>query len=76
MDRRKNFCESFNKIFNLLKEFLSAVQLERSSKEGNITSYRQGRQPARKGAAMKGIVGNYHLYENKFINFRDKLAQL
>jgi hypothetical protein len=57
--------------------------LEQSSTEGKITSYRQGRQPpARKkrwvgkDAAMKRIDGNYHLYENRLMEFLDSLTSL
>ncbi|KAL5271659.1 hypothetical protein ACHWQZ_G000002 [Mnemiopsis leidyi] len=91
MGRTNNFCESFNKTFSdvvghskpTIYNFLSAVQLEQSSTEGKITSYRQGRQPpARKkryvgkDAAMKRIVGNYHLYGNRVTEFLDELSQL
>ncbi|KAL5248806.1 hypothetical protein ACHWQZ_G017858 [Mnemiopsis leidyi] len=91
MGRTNNFCESFNKTFSdvvghskpSIYNFLSAVQLEQSSTEGKITSCRQGRQPpARKkrwvgkDAAMKRIVGNYHLYENRVTEFLDELSQL
>ena len=78
-----NFCESFNKTFSdvvghsnpTIYNFLSAVQLEQSSTEGKITSYRQGRQPpARKKRwfgkdAAEGIVSNYHLYENRLMKY-------
>ena len=91
MGRTNNFCESFNKTFSdvvghsnpTIYNFISAVQLEQSSTEGKITSYRQGRQPparkkrwVEKDAAIKRIVGNYHLYENRLMEFLDELAQL
>ena len=36
---------------DLQQDFVQVVQLEQSSTKGKITSYRQGRQPARKEAA-------------------------
>ena len=91
MGRTNNYCESFNRTFSdvvghsnpTIYNFLSAVRLEQSSTEGKISSYRQGRQPpARKkrwvgkDAAMKRIVGNYHLYDNRLMEYLDELAQL
>ena len=91
LSRTNNFCESFNKMFSevvghsnpTIYNFLAAVQLEQASTEGKISSYRQGRQPparrkrwVEKDGSMQRIVRNYHLYEDRLMEYLDELAAL
>ena len=79
MNRTNNFVESLNKRFSIvlghsnptIYNFISALQMEQSSTDGNIADYMVGEMPPRrkkthsdKDRRIHSIVENYHTYED------------